>query len=267
MQVLPAAILTNIIKHYLVIDNKSDGAQNLRLFSDGNTGIVFNSNNNPLYNKSNKLPNSFLYGQITQFKDIFITNETTLIVVVFQPAGIKKLLGIPAYELLDEIISIEEILNINSSSIVDQFASSSTIQDKLNILNIFFTSIVIKSKNKKEQIVNPVIDFILKNKGVITNSQLIKFTGYTERHIERLFMDSIGLNPKKFANIIKLHSFLQQLKDKSNSSKLTEIAYSVGYADQSHLIKEFKKITGMTPSTYKNNLNKLAVNFLVLPKE
>ena len=105
------------------------------------------------------------------------------------------------------------------------------------------------------------ISFILKNKGLISNSQLVKFTGYTERHIERLFMESIGMNPKNFANIIKLHSFLQQLKSKSNTTSLTEISYQAGYADQSHLIKEFKKHTGMIPSQYSKKV-KLAINFV-----
>jgi AraC-like DNA-binding protein len=267
MQIPPAPILTEIIKHYLFLDSKGFAPKNLRLFSDGNTGIVFTKNNNLAldYDKS-KLPNSFLYGQITQFKNILLTDETALIIVVFQPTGIKKLLGIPAVELRDNIINLEDILDEKSLEIEEKLAIASTIEEKSDILNLFFTSIAVKSKNEKEQTVTSSINFIFKNKGVVTNSQLIKFTGYTERHIERLFMDSIGLNPKQFSNIIKLNCFLQQLKNKSNYTNLTEIAYNVGYADQSHLIKEFKKITGLTPTTYENIPNKLAINFLVLPK-
>jgi AraC-like DNA-binding protein len=93
----------------------------------------------------------------------------------------------------------------------------------------------------------------------------VKFSGYSERHIERLFMESVGINPKNFANIIKLHSFLKQLKKTTEKASLTELVYQSGYADQSHLIKEFKKITGMTPTAYKNNKNKLAINFLAMP--
>ena len=266
MQIRPAPILKDIIKHYLFLDSKGFEPKNLRFFSDGNTGIVFTTNNNlSLDHNKNKLPNSFLYGQITQFKDILLTNETALIIVVLHPTGIKKLLGIPAFELRDGIINLEDTLDKKILEIEEKLALSSTIEEKLNILNLFFTSIVIKNKIEKEQIVTSSINFILKNKGIVTNSQLTKFTGYSERHIERLFMDSIGLNPKQFSNIIKLNCFLRELKNKSNYTNLTEIAYNVGYADQSHLIKEFKKITGLTPTTYKNNSNKLAINFLALP--
>lgn len=174
-------------------------------------------------------------------------------------------MGIPAFELRDNIIGLEEIFSKEGIEIEEKLAEASTIQEELNILNLFFTSIALKNCNEKEQIVSASINFILKNKGLISNSQLVKFTGYTDRHIERLFMESIGINPKNFANIIKLHSFLQQLKNKSDKTNLTEIAYNAGYADQSHLIKEFKKHTGMTPSLYANNANKLAINFVAMP--
>ena len=265
MQILPSNILTDIIRHYLFIDSNGFGTNILRLFSDGNTGIVFTSNNNlSLDINKNRLPNSFLYGQITQFKDILLSNDTTLIIVVFQPAGIKKLLGIPAYELCDYVINLEEIFGKEGLEIENKLAEASTMQEKLNILNLFFNSIALKNIIRKEQIVSASIDFILKNKGLISNSQLVKFTGYTERHIERLFRESIGINPKNFANIVRLHSFLQQLKSKSDITNLTKIAYQAGYADQSHLIKEFKKHTGMTPNLYKNNARKLAINFVAL---
>lgn len=266
MQVLPSQILTDVIKHYLFLDNSGFETKNFRLFSDGNTGIVFTSNNNLFLDlNKNKLPNSFLYGQITQFKDIQFPNDTSLIIVVFQPAGIKKLLGIPAFELRDSIINLEEVFCKEGIEVDDMLAEASTIKEKSNILNLFFTSIALKKRSEKEQIVSALINFILKNKGLISSSQMVKFTGYTERHIERLFMESIGLNPKNFANIIKLHNFLQQLKSKSDKTNLTEIAYQAGYIDQSHLIKEFKKITGMTPTLYKNNANKLAINLIALP--
>ena len=40
------------------------------------------------------------------------------------------------------------------------------------------------------------------------------------------------------------------------------MAYEAGYTDQSHLIKEFKKITGMTPKIYQHNVDKLTTNFV-----
>jgi AraC-like DNA-binding protein len=65
-----------------------------------------------------------------------------------------------------------------------------------------------------------------------------------------------------FTNIVKLHSFLRYLKEKPSNNPITVIAYEAGYSDQSHLVKEFKKYTGMTPKEYVNKATKLTVNFV-----
>ncbi len=72
------------------------------------------------------------------------------------------------------------------------------------------------------------------------------------------------MGPKKFCNIVRLHQFLKELKNKEGNQHLTKLAYEAGYADQSHLIREFKAITGMTPKAYQGRVVKLASNFLSL---
>ncbi len=230
-------------------------------------GIVFSFKSN-LLNGSDKvgqlefLPGSFLYGQISEFKDVYLSNETDLIIVVFQPAGINQLTGIPADELRDKIIRTEYIFNKQARELYEKLAEQFTIQNKLRLLNTFFSEQMAKRVIPDDSLIRATLNFMVKNKGLISSNQLIRLTGYTERHIERKFMESVGINPKKFSNIVKLHIFLKELKSNQNNKNLTRMAYDAGYADQSHLIKEFKKITGMTPKIYQNNADKLTTNFV-----
>jgi len=270
MQILPSNELTSFIKHYLFLESSAIGIKSLRLFSDGNPGLVFSMKNKlSISQKDNdvlaSLPDSFLYGQITEYKDIYLINETALIIVVFQPAGINKLLGIPADELRDHIVETGEIFGKKGVEIEERLAGETTVHDKLILLNSFFIDLVSKRASENELFISASINFILKYKGLLSIADLVKFTGYTERHIERKFMEQIGINPKKFASIVKLHSFLRYTNNRTNDISLTEIVYKAGYADQSHLIKDFKKYTGMTPNLYLNKADKLAVNFVAFP--
>jgi AraC-like DNA-binding protein len=267
MQILPTKELLPFIKHYLFLESKGNDLKKLRLFSDGNMGIVFSFKNNLLNGSDNVgqlefLPGSFLYGQISEFKNVCLRNETDLIIVVFQPTGINQLMGIPANELRDNIIRTEYIFDKQGQELYEKLAEQFTIQDKLRLLNTFFLEQMEKRVIPDDSLIRAALNFIVKNKGLISSNQLIRLTGYTERHIERKFMESVGINPKKFSNIIKLHMFLKDLKSNSNNKNLTHMAYEAGYADQSHLIKEFKKITGMTPKIYQNNADKLTINFV-----
>ena len=60
---------------------------------------------------------------------------------------------------------------------------------------------------------------------------------------------------------MKIH-FLKLLKDKPNHTNLTSICYDAGFSDQSHLIKEFRKHTGISPKEYSSTSGKLTSNLI-----
>ncbi|MCI3937179.1 helix-turn-helix domain-containing protein [Chryseobacterium aahli] len=266
MQIAPTKELSPYIKHYLFLESEVTLSKKLRLFSDGNTGIVLTFRGNLISNTHGtstlNYPNSFLYGQISTFRDLYLAEKTSIIIVVFQPYGFNHLLGISANEIRESIIATEGIFGSKDSLLYEKLAESSHLETKIQILNTFFIEQAAKKFLSNQNLIHPTLNYILKNKGAITVNHLVKHTGYSERHIERIFKECIGLNPKKFGNIVKLHFFLNLLKYKSSQSNITDLCYDAGYADQSHLIKEFKKYTGITPTQYLKNTNRLAINFM-----
>lgn len=266
MQVSPSKELSPYIKHYLFLDNKEIAIQKLRLFSDGNTGVVFSLKSKLISEINNDevkkyLPTSFLYGQLHGFKDIYSENETSLIIVVFQPNGIYQLLGIPATEFQDSIIPVEEVFDQKVTALQEKLFQQNN-QTRVELLNHFFRNLINNKLVSNQSIINNSLDFILTNKGDFSVKQLVEHTGYTERHLERKFKECIGLNPKKFGNVIRLHHFLKLLKNRSDATNLTAICYDAGFSDQSHLIKDFRKHTGISPREYLFNSGKLANNLI-----
>lgn len=266
MQISPSKELTSYIKHYLFLHNKETAIQKLRLFSDGNTGVVFSLKSKLISEINNDevkkyLPTSFLYGQLHGFKDIYSENETSLIIVVFQPNGIYQLLGIPATEFQDSIIPAEEVFNQKVIALQEKLSEQNN-QTRVELLNHFFKSLIAEKSASNQFIINNALNFIVTNKGDFSVKQLVEYTGYTERHLERKFKECIGLNPKKFGNVIRLHHFLKLLKNKPDTTNLTAICYDAGFSDQSHLIKDFRKHTGISPREYLFNSGKLANNLI-----
>src|SRR5690606_37219052 len=72
------------------------------------------------------------------------------------------------------------------------------------------------------------------------------------RTFERRFRCETGLSPKQFAKIIQFQTSMEQLTVK-DYSKLTDIVYQNGFADQSHFIRVFKAFTGKTPKAFKKS--------------
>lgn len=263
MQIFPSKGLLPYIKHYLFLESAGNNIRKIRLFSDGNTGMVFCLKERIFsIESSDFLPHSFIYGQISKFKDLYLRNEASFIIAVFQPDGLYKLLGLSAHELKEKIISADDIFGSQGFLFHNKLIILHKLEDRLNALNRFFYESASKRTLRNQVLISASLNFITTHKGVVTIPQLIKHTGYTERHIERAFRESIGISPKKFGNIVKLLSFLKLLKNKSSQNYLTTMCYDSGYFDQSHLIREFKKYTGITPTEYLNDTNRLAINFM-----
>lgn len=265
MQVLPSKELAPYIKHYIFLDNAETAVQKFRLFSDGNTGFVFSVKSRLIseikYERKEYLPTSFLYGQLNGFKDLYSENEITLIIVVFQPNGINQLLGIPASEFYNSIIPVEDVFG-EKTAILQEKLFEQNNQERLALLNHFFSSMIIAKPTHNQLIINNSLHFITSEKGHFTVKQLVEYTGFSERQLERKFKECIGLNPKKFGSIVRLHHFLKLLKNKPSDTNLTSIVYDAGFSDQSHLIKEFRKHTGITPREYLYSTKKLTNNLI-----
>lgn len=68
--------------------------------------------------------------------------------------------------------------------------------------------------------------------------------GVSERHLRRVFRDTVGMSPKTFAKLSRFHRAIDAA---SHGTSWANIAATAGYYDQAHLIAEFKTIAGVTP--------------------
>lgn len=83
----------------------------------------------------------------------------------------------------------------------------------------------------------------------ITLELLAAETGVHAVHISRAFARYFNTSFGNYIRNIKLQQAVSLLADKNKS--ITDIAYSCGYADQSHFIRHFKKVYGMSPLKYR----------------
>lgn len=256
---LPASFqLSGILRHHLSLQGDGSAIRKLRLFADGNTSIVFNASPS-LTLHGQTLPEAFLYGQITRFKDIDCRGPVRLFVVVFRPDGFHRLFGLPAAELNDKVISLTDLLGDRAVRAQQSIADAATPDEKARLAEAFFKQLLDKRPQTPDPTIATSLQLIQQHNGLITIRNLTDVLYCHPRQLERQFNNSIGLSPKQFCNIVRTHAFLKHL---NTHSRLTGKAYESGFYDQAHLIRQFKNLTGLTPSQYLRKTDPLAVNFL-----
>jgi AraC-like DNA-binding protein len=266
LQIAPSIALKPVIKHYLFLSGAEAGIKKLQLFPDGNMAMVFSFESNLLSNQCTipeRLPGSFVYGQITDYLNITSTGKFSLLVVVFQPYGITRLLNIPADELNNKIIPAENIFGNAVGVIREQCFAAKSSYEAVAMLDKYFMKLFNDSYNFQLGIANAGVDYILRNNGLLSMTMLSKYLGYQERQTERIFKASIGLSPKRFSSIVQLHYFIGMLGKSNEKKNLLQLSLEAGFYDQAHLNRNFKAFTGLTPYQYISaQPHLLAVNFL-----
>jgi AraC-like DNA-binding protein len=66
----------------------------------------------------------------------------------------------------------------------------------------------------------------------------------------RRFEQAVGLTPKRYARVLRLGELLPTLA-RCGPRDWAQLAANGGYADQSHLIREFRLLTGLAPCAYR----------------
>jgi AraC-like DNA-binding protein len=80
-------------------------------------------------------------------------------------------------------------------------------------------------------------------------SDLVRESGRSERTLHRLFIRYLGVTPAWMIRRYRLRAAAERLKA-CDPADVRAVAWEFGYADQSHLIRDFHATIGVTPSAY-----------------
>lgn len=83
---------------------------------------------------------------------------------------------------------------------------------------------------------------------------LARETGYSPRHLARLFRERCGLSPKGLQRILRVNAAARLMRGPGELS-LTRLAQELGYFDQAHFIHDFRAVCDVTPGTYRAGLS------------
>ena len=79
--------------------------------------------------------------------------------------------------------------------------------------------------------------------------QLAKLSDLSVYHFARAFKQSVGLTPHQYLMRRRVERAIELIK--STNMRLSEIASTAGFADQSHCSRQFKQYVGMSPRAYR----------------
>ncbi len=170
--------------------------------------------------------------------------------VEFLPGGAHRLTGYPQQEFVDCIIPLRECLPTLHMALCEAITSARDESELSRLLDSLFLSILFANAPAVPGTITPFIHSVAPTASVKTLADAVY---YSERHLNRLFYNEIGISVKKFLQLMRLNKAVLAMQ--RSELTLTECALYAGYYDQSHFSREFREVCGIAPSTFISNMS------------
>lgn len=208
-----------------------------------------------------QVPQSFMTGQATHQYRLHLPEIIRMVGIVFRPAGIGSLFGLPMLEFTNERIALVDVLGQSIQFLTEQLAEESNPSSRIAILEQFL-SFQLTKRNLQPDRIDYTTNLIVSHRGVLNMNELIENAFLCRRQFERKFLQRVGVSPKFYARIRRISHLCSELASQRwQVDDWQDLIYRSGYYDQSHFIKEFTEFTGKNPSLYTRN-NVELMNYL-----
>ena len=192
-----------------------------------------------------------IVGLGTQYNGEMILNgKYAFFEINFKLGGLCKIFDVLAVQFMNRIVSAEDLFGSGIKVLYEQLCTANGIEQMAESTNKFLINhLKRKSSNTYQNIINRISNLIIRNAGIIDIAQLAGQANMSIRTLERHFIKQTGITLKLLCSIARFNRAFS-LKLNSPEENWTSVAQWCGYFDQMHLIREFKRFSGSTPSIF-----------------
>ncbi len=162
----------------------------------------------------------------------------------FRPGGAFPFLGVPASEVEDHALSLEDIWGSEAGWLREQILAADSPGAKLDVLERILLA---RATNLKR---HPAVAFAISElTGMRKVSEVVEQIGLSSRRFIQIFHDEVGLTPKRFSRIRRFQDVIVGIET-TGQLVWTDLALNCGYYDQAHFIHDFRNFSGLNPAQY-----------------
>jgi AraC-like DNA-binding protein len=235
------------------VRDAEEAGSDFEVIPDGYAEIIFHfgSGCSIVHNDSlQPLPSPFMMGLLNQPVTFYTEGRLEIIAIRCFPWTVFDLLGLPSgktgVHLFEHpIAQLQPVLN--------DLIAGGKIDEALSVIKHYFLDA--RSRIAVDSMLYKAGIAMRKANGTIPVSKVAAAAHATIRTLERNFKQSSGHTVKDVSALIRFEQVRNQLWHYPDTN-LAALAHELGYADQSHLSREFKRYTGTTPAVFARKAKK-----------
>ena len=241
----PHPALARYVEGYAVSrDAPGSAPLAVRVLPDGNSDVLFEA---PL---GGGRVRAEVFGVKTRALDVRDATPTEKIAVRFRPGAAARFLGVRARDLADGAVELAALGG--SGRALGRAAQADDLPARLARLE----EVLLARRDALESPsagasrlavwagVDAAVAALTRGGGQLRMDALCTALGVGPRRLERIFAEEVGVPPKRLARILRFRRAVAAL---ARGEAQAAAAARLGYADQAHLLREFRALAGAPP--------------------
>lgn len=173
----------------------------------------------------------------------------------FRPGALGRWLGTPVPELVNGRVGLDQFWGTEArriAAIASEGRDPQAIAQRLEVALLTRMSRV-RAPDRAASAIFRIIETDPYDPVEVTR-RLSESLGMSPRTVRRRAVEAFGYGPKTLQRILRFQRFLRAARATASRKGPAELAVVAGYADQPHLSREARQLTGLTPATVLDRL-------------
>jgi len=219
-----------------------------RVLPDGAVRLVFNLGDAPSAGDGAGLPVEAI-GASAAPVVVRMRDTVEGISVTLRPGAAAALLGLPAGEVAGQAIHLDELWQGDAAELLARMAEAPDDAARAVLLQSALERRLRGGGGAVHAAAMHAARLIAESGGRRPLRDVAAAVGVGERRLQQLFHAHVGLSPRAWARLARLHDCLRALRLQS-APAWADVAVGSGFYDQSHLVNEFRALCGVTPTEF-----------------
>ena len=176
----------------------------------------------------------------------------TAVALRFKAGAAPSWLGVSAHDLVDNRLMLEDVDERGAYDLYEAIRDA-TDPETITLRMQMALSKIAAQRDAPSPCLDAVMELL--HRGRLAKGRLVRalqnLTNLSERSVRRETERFFGFGPKTLERIVRLQHFLRRAMNAQDNG-LAALAVSAGYSDQSHLTRETRDLTGLTPKMLRS---------------
>ncbi len=184
-----------------------------------------------------------------------IDGKSRVFSVKFLPGGFRPFVDRAVSTLAERVWDLSKILGRSARGLSERALAFDDHHQTVDVLERFLREFQPRADDAL-QLVQRIAQAVATDPTLTQVEHLVERFDIHKRTLQRLFGEYVGVSPKWMIQRYRLIEAANQMHaaDRVDGA---DIALALGYADQAHFIRDFKKIVGQSPADYHAALSPL----------